>query len=348
MVQRGTSPRTAPAWGELEQHVGQIGDTTLREFFAADADRGTRLTAEGAGLYLDYSKQRVDDKALDLLCDLADQRGLREYFASMFAGEHINTTEDRAVLHVALRMPKGESLLVDGRDAVADVHDVLDRMAVFSDKVRGGEWVGHTGKPIKNVVNIGIGGSDLGPRMTTEALSHLTRDSFKNKVRVHYVSNVDALSLYTALAYLNPARTAFVVQSKTFTTQETMTLAASAKRWLNDGGCPSETHRSEQLELLDATIDDLFAQTAGRLQAIAIAIITRWRMPPDSLCGYSSMRFSGEGMWTRRSSSMVRSRAARRRSGASRRSRGASSRCSARRGSPTPRGASPTFATRSS
>ncbi|TXH45182.1 MAG: glucose-6-phosphate isomerase [Actinobacteria bacterium] len=228
MVQRGTSPRTAPAWGELEQHVGQIGDTTLREFFAADADRGTRLTAEGAGLYLDYSKQRVDDKALDLLCDLADQRGLREYFASMFAGEHINTTEDRAVLHVALRMPKGESLLVDGRDAVADVHDVLDRMAVFSDKVRGGEWVGHAGKPIKNVVNIGIGGSDLGPVMAYQALRHYSR----RDMTFRFVSNVDGTDFVEAVEGLDAEETLFIISSKTFTTQETMTNANSAREWL--------------------------------------------------------------------------------------------------------------------
>ncbi|MFI0431839.1 MAG: glucose-6-phosphate isomerase [Candidatus Nanopelagicales bacterium] len=228
MVQRGTSPRTAPAWGALEQHVGQIGETTLREFFAADADRGTRLTAEGVGLYLDYSKQRVDDKALDLLCDLADQRGLREYFEAMFAGEHINATEDRAVLHVALRMPKGESLEVDGRDAVADVHDVLDRMAAFSDKVRDGEWVGHTGKPIKNVVNIGIGGSDLGPVMAYQALRHYSR----RDMTFRFVSNVDGTDFVEAVEGLDAEETLFIISSKTFTTQETMTNANSAREWL--------------------------------------------------------------------------------------------------------------------
>lgn len=227
MTQRGTSPRTDPAWSALLAHADEIGSTTLREFFAADPGRGTSLVAEGAGLYLDYSKQRVDERALALLSELADQRGLREYFAAMFAGEHINTTENRAVLHVALRMPKDASLVVDGVDVVAEVHDVLDRMADFADRVRSGQWLGHTGKPIKNVVNIGIGGSDLGPVMAYEALKHYTR----RDMTFRFVSNVDGTDFVEAVADLDAAETLFIVSSKTFTTQETMTNAHSARAW---------------------------------------------------------------------------------------------------------------------
>ena len=224
---RGTSPTTAPAWGELTDHASEIGSTTLREFFAADAERGTRLTAEGAGLYLDYSKQRVDDRTLELLAQLAEQRGLRDYFDAMFSGEHINTTENRAVLHVALRMPKGTTLEVDGADVVAQVHEVLDRMADFSERVRSGQWLGHTGKPIKNVVNIGIGGSDLGPVMAYQALRHYTRDD----MTFRFVSNVDGTDFVEAVKDLDAAETLFIVSSKTFTTQETMTNAHSARAW---------------------------------------------------------------------------------------------------------------------
>ena len=227
MQNRGTSPTTAPAWSELTDHAGQIGETTLREFFDADPERGTRLTAEGAGLYLDYSKQRVDERTLQLLADLADQRGLREYFEAMFSGQHINTTEDRAVLHVALRMPKGTVLMVDGVDVVAQVHEVLDRMADFADRVRRGEWLGHTGKPIKNVVNIGIGGSDLGPVMAYQALRHYSQ----RDMTFRFVSNVDGTDFVEAVHDLDPAETLFIISSKTFTTQETMTNANSAREW---------------------------------------------------------------------------------------------------------------------
>ncbi len=227
MTQRGTSPRTAPAWSALQTRADQIGATTLREFFDADPARGASMVAEGAGLYLDYSKQRVDATTVDLLGQLADQRGLRDYFESMFAGEHINVTENRAVLHVALRMPKGSSLMVDGVDVVAEVHDVLDRMADFANRIREGEWLGHTGKPIKNVVNIGIGGSDLGPVMAYEALKHYSR----RDMTFRFVSNVDGTDFVEAVHDLDAAETLFVVSSKTFTTQETMTNAHSARSW---------------------------------------------------------------------------------------------------------------------
>lgn len=230
MTARGTSPRTAPAWNALTDHAQAIADLTLRDLFAADAARGTTLVAEGAGLYLDYAKQRVDAEAIDLLSDLADQRGLREYFESMFAGERINTTENRSVLHVALRMPKGTSLLVDGVDVVAEVHEVLDRMASFCDAVRGGSWLGHTGKPIKSIVNIGIGGSDLGPVMAYEALKHYSQ----RDLTFRFVSNVDGTDFAEAVVGLDAEETLFIVSSKTFTTQETMTNAHSARAWLVD------------------------------------------------------------------------------------------------------------------
>ena len=228
MTERGTSPRTAPAWNALEAKAAAISDTTLRDFFAADADRGTALVAEGAGLYLDYSKQRVDAETIALLSDLADQRGLRDYFESMFTGERINTTENRSVLHVALRMPKGTTLMVDGVDVVAQVHEVLDRMASFCEEVRSGAWLGHTGKPIKNIVNIGIGGSDLGPVMAYEALKHYTQ----RDLTFRFVSNVDGTDFAEAVVGLDADETLFIVSSKTFTTQETMTNAHSARAWL--------------------------------------------------------------------------------------------------------------------
>lgn len=227
MTVRGTSPRTAPAWSALAAHSDEIGDTTLREFFAAQPNRGTEFAVSGAGLYLDYSKQRIDNRTLALLSQLADERGLREYFEAMFGGERINTTENRSVLHVALRMPKGSSLMVDGRDVVADVHEVLDRMAAFATQVREGQWLGHTGRPIKNVINIGIGGSDLGPVMAYEALKHYA----KRDMTFRFVSNVDGTDFAEAVQGLSADETLFIVSSKTFTTQETMTNAHSARSW---------------------------------------------------------------------------------------------------------------------
>jgi glucose-6-phosphate isomerase len=219
--------REAPAWRELEAHYERIRGEHLRDLFAADPGRGERLRAEGAGLYLDFSKNRVTDETLLLLGELARQRRVEERREAMFAGEHINVSEDRAVLHVALRMPRERSLLVDGVDVVKEVHGTLDRMAAFSERVRSGEWRGHTGKPIRNVVNIGIGGSDLGPVMAYEALKHYSR----REMSFRFVSNVDGTDFAESTRDLDPAETLFVVSSKTFTTLETMTNAQTAREW---------------------------------------------------------------------------------------------------------------------
>ncbi|GAA3918458.1 glucose-6-phosphate isomerase [Luteimonas lutimaris] len=220
-----------PQWQALAEHATAIAGTRLRDLFAADPARGQRLTAEGAGLYLDYSKQRVDEDTLRLLLELADACELSARTAAMFAGEHINRTEDRAVLHVALRMPKGERLEVDGVDVVAQVHEVLDRMAAFADRVRGGQWTGHSGRRIRNVISIGIGGSDLGPVMAYEAL----RDFSNRDMHFGFVSNVDGTDFSEAVRGLDPAETLFIVCSKTFTTLETLANAHAARTWCLDG-----------------------------------------------------------------------------------------------------------------
>jgi len=216
-----------PAWAALSAHHCEIADTHLRDLFAADPARGERLTAEGAGLYLDYSKHRITEETLRLLIALAEQSGLAERTAAMFAGERINVSENRSVLHVALRMPRTSSLVVDGVDVVQEVHAVLDRMAHFSEQVRTGAWTGHTGRPIRNVVNIGIGGSDLGPVMAYEALRHYS----SRELTFRFVSNVDSTDFVEATRDLDPAETLFIVASKTFTTLETMTNARSARDW---------------------------------------------------------------------------------------------------------------------
>jgi glucose-6-phosphate isomerase len=227
----GVAPlRERPAWRALQAHHREIEGMHLRELFAADPGRGERMTAAGAGLYLDYSKNRVTDETLELLVELARQSGLRERTAAMFAGDPINVSEDRSVLHVALRMPREASLVVDGVDVVKQVHEVLARMGAFAERVRSGEWLGHTGKPIVNVVNIGIGGSDLGPVMAYEALRHYSR----RDMRFRFVSNVDATDFVEATRDLDPAQTLVIVSSKTFTTLETMTNARSARAWLLD------------------------------------------------------------------------------------------------------------------
>jgi len=219
--------REAPAWSQLQSHYEQIRGTHLRELFAADPERGERLRAEGAGLYLDFSKNRVTDETLMLLGALAQQRGVAERRAAMFAGEHINVSEDRPVLHVALRMPRNRSLVVDGVDVVKEVHETLHRMAGFCERVRSGEWRGHTGKPIRAVVNIGIGGSDLGPVMAYEALKHYS----KRDLTCRFVSNVDGTDFAEKTRDLDPEATLFVISSKTFTTLETMTNAGTAREW---------------------------------------------------------------------------------------------------------------------
>ena len=215
----------SPAWQALAGHADTIRSTTLRDLFAADGDRGTRLTAEAGELYLDYSKHLVTDETLMLLLQLAANAGVAERRDAMFAGEHINVTEDRAVLHTALRMPRDATLVVDGVDVVAEVHEVLGRMGAFADRVRGGEWTGATGERITTVVNIGIGGSDLGPSMAYEALL----DVSQRDIACLFVSNVDGADIAEATRDLDPARTLFVISSKTFTTLETLTNAHSAR-----------------------------------------------------------------------------------------------------------------------
>jgi glucose-6-phosphate isomerase len=220
--------RDRKAWQALERHHAQIGERHLRELFAQDPGRGERLTAEAAGLYLDYSKNRVTDETMQLLVELAEESGVPQRRDAMFRGEHINVSEDRAVLHVALRMPASASLVVDGTDVVREVHDVLDRMTAFSNRVRSGEWKGHTGKRIRNVVNIGIGGSDLGPVMAYEALRHYTdRD-----MTFRFVSNVDSTDFVEATRDLRADETLFIISSKTFGTLETLTNATSARDWV--------------------------------------------------------------------------------------------------------------------
>jgi glucose-6-phosphate isomerase len=220
-----------PAWKALATHHKQIKNLHLRKLFAADSKRGERMTVEAAGLYLDYSKNRITDQTLKMLLQLAKESGLRERIDAMFSGEKINTTENRAVLHVALRAPKGETILVDGKNVVPEVHTVLDQITEFSNRVRSGEWKGHTGKSIKNILNVGIGGSDLGPVMAYEALKHYSERS----LTFRFVSNVDGIDFVEATRDLDPAETLFIISSKTFTTLETMTNAQSARDWLVHG-----------------------------------------------------------------------------------------------------------------
>ena len=228
----GMLPLTArPAWKALQAHYEKVRDLHLRTLFADDARRGERLTADAVGIFLDYSKNRVTDDTLALLRRLADECGLRERIDAMFRGDKINVTEARAVLHVALRAPRGASIVVDGKDVVPEVHAVLDAMADFAARVRSGAWKGHTGKRIRNVVNIGIGGSDLGPVMAYEALKHYS----DRAMTFRFVSNVDGTDFVEATRDLDPAETLFIVSSKTFTTLETMTNAESARQWLLAG-----------------------------------------------------------------------------------------------------------------
>jgi glucose-6-phosphate isomerase len=215
------------AWKWLQTHYQQIREVHLRNLFADDPQRGERMTAEAAGIFLDYSKNRITDETLKLLIKLAEESGLRSRIDAMFRGDKINVTEKRAVLHVALRAPRGSSILVDGENVVPQVHAVLDKMAEFSNRVRNGDWKGHTGKRIRNVINIGIGGSDLGPVMAYEALKHYSDRS----MAFRFVSNIDGTDFCEAVRDLDPAETLFIVSSKTFTTLETMTNAQAARAW---------------------------------------------------------------------------------------------------------------------
>ena len=219
------------AWRSLAAHSKQIKKLNLRKLFAEDAKRGERFTAEAAGLFLDYSKNRITEKTVKLLLQLAKESNLRAKMDAMFGGEKINVTENRAVLHVALRAPRSTVIRVDGKNVVPEVHAVLDRMTDFASRVRSGEWKGHTGKPIRNVINIGIGGSDLGPVMAFEALRHYS----ERNLTFRFVSNVDGIDFVEAVHSLDPAETMFIVSSKTFTTLETMTNAETARNWLLNG-----------------------------------------------------------------------------------------------------------------
>jgi glucose-6-phosphate isomerase len=225
LAKQGTAVQSA--WNALAAHYKKASKLHLRQLFADDPKRGERMAVEAAGLYLDYSKNRVDGETLKLLLQLAERSGLRAQIDAMFSGEKINITENRAVLHVALRAPKGASILVDGKNVVPEVHSVLDKMAEFSERVRSGAWKGHTGKRIRNVVNIGIGGSDLGPVMAYEALRHYSQ----RDMTFRFVSNIDGTDFAEAVRDLDPAETLFIVSSKTFTTLETMTNAHTARAW---------------------------------------------------------------------------------------------------------------------
>jgi len=226
-----TSLTERPAWKALGTHYQQVRDVHLKKLFSEDPQRGERLTAEAAGLFLDYSKNRITDETLKLLLQLADESGLRARIDAMFLGEKINVTEKRAVLHVALRAPMGASIITDGHNVVPQVHAVLDKMTSFSERVRSGAWLGYTGKRIRNVINIGIGGSDLGPVMAYEALKHYS----ERAMTFRFVSNIDATDFTEAVRDLDPSETLFIISSKTFTTLETMTNARSARQWLLNG-----------------------------------------------------------------------------------------------------------------
>jgi glucose-6-phosphate isomerase len=256
--------RKRSAWMALQDHYRKIEGIHLRQLFAEDAKRGERLAAEAVGIYLDYSKNRVTDETLKLLLQLAEQSGLRERIDAMFSGERINVSEGRAVLHVALRAPRTASILVDGRNVVPEVHAVLDRMADFANRVRGGDWKGHTGKRIRNVINVGIGGSDLGPVMAYEALKHYSERS----MTFRFVSNVDGTDFAEAVQDLNAEETLFIISSKTFTTLETMTNAHTARDWLLAGlkgdekaiakHCVAVSTNAEEVAKFGIDTDDMF------------------------------------------------------------------------------------------
>jgi glucose-6-phosphate isomerase len=223
--------RTRPAWASLKKHYQKMRRVHLRQLFDKDRERGERMAVEAAGIYFDYSKNRITDETLGLLLQLANESGLRDRIDAMFRGDKINVSEKRAVLHVALRAPSGASILHDGQNVVPEVHAVLDKMAAFADRLHGGGWTGHTGKRIRNVINIGIGGSDLGPVMAYEALRHYS----ERTMTFRFVSNVDGTDFAEAVHDLDPAETLFIVSSKTFTTLETMTNAHTARDWLLAG-----------------------------------------------------------------------------------------------------------------
>jgi glucose-6-phosphate isomerase len=280
------------AWNSLKDHQEVIDGVHLRQLFAEDAGRGERLTAEGVGIFLDYSKNRITNETLRLLLQLADESGLRKRIDAMFSGEKINVSEGRAVLHVALRAPRDAAINVDGRNVVPEVHTVLDRMAGFANRVRGGDWKGHTGKRIRNVINIGIGGSDLGPVMAYEALRHYSDRS----MTFRFVSNVDGTDFAEAVHDLDAEETLFIISSKTFTTLETMTNAHTARAWLLDGlhgetqaiakHCVAVSTNAEAVAKFGIDPDDMFGfwdWVGGRYSMTsAIGLSTMIAIGPDN------------------------------------------------------------------
>jgi glucose-6-phosphate isomerase len=274
-----------PAWKALAAHYQQMKNLHLRELFAKDPGRGERLVIEAAGIYLDYSKNRITDETIGLLLQLAEQSRLRARIDAMFAGEKINTSEKRAVLHVALRAPKGQTILVDGEDVVPGVHAVLDRMTDFSNRVRGGTWRGHTGKPIRNVVNIGIGGSDLGPVMAYEALRHYS----DRAMTFRFVSNVDGTDFSEATRDLDPAQTLFIISSKTFTTLETMTNARSARNWLLAGLGGDETSVAKHFVAVSTNAKEVAAFGIDTANMFGFWDWVGGRYSMDSAIGLSTM-----------------------------------------------------------
>jgi len=284
--------RKRSAWKALQDHHQKIEGIHLHQLFAEDAKRGERLAAEAVGIYLDYSKNRITDETLKLLLQLAEQSGLRERIDAMFSGEKINVSEGRAVLHVALRAPRNASISVDGRNVVPDVHAVLDKMAAFANRVRGGDWKGHTGKRIRNVINIGIGGSDLGPVMAYEALKHYSERS----MNFRFVSNVDGTDFAEAVQDLDAAETLFIISSKTFTTLETMTNAHTARDWLLAGlkgdekaiakHCVAVSTNAKEVAKFGIDTDDMFGfwdWVGGRYSMdSAIGLSTMIAIGPDN------------------------------------------------------------------
>ena len=291
MNDTSVSLTATPAWHDLKAHHQKIHDAHLRQLFIDDPKRGERLTVEAGGIFLDYSKNRITNETLRLLVQLAEQCGLRSRIDSMFRGDRINITEDRAVLHVALRAPQTASIMVDGENVVPQVHAVLDKMADFSDRVRSGAWKGHTGQRIRNIVNIGIGGSDLGPVMAYEALRHYSDRS----MTFRFVSNIDGTDFAEATHDLNPAETLFIVASKTFTTQETMTNAISARDWALKGlsGDPKAVARHFVAVSTNATKVSAFGIDTENMFGFWDWVGGRYSM--ESAIGLSTMLAIGPG-----------------------------------------------------
>ena len=276
---------SSPQWKALSDHYDQIAATHMRELFAADAQRGTKMSVEAVGLYLDYSKNRVTEETIRLLVDLAKSQDLSGRIEAMFAGEKINLTEGRAVLHTALRAPRDACVMVDGVNVVPEVHAVLDKMSDFCDRVRSGQWKGHTGKPIRNVVNIGIGGSDLGPVMAYEALRHFSQ----RELTFRFVSNVDATDFAEATVDLDPTETLFIVASKTFTTIETMTNATTARQWLLDGVGGDESATAKHFVALSTNADLVSAFGIDTANMFEFWDWVGGRYSMDSAIGLSTM-----------------------------------------------------------